>query len=146
MHSFELTCTRSNSTRVRFLQTVLHGIRGQYTTIPSLPIACLSVTTALLGVLGLVQLSLMFIWLDKQKISSANPFQAGLIGYGYIVIAPLCILTAAVGGYGAHRIKQDLQKHVHGDGTGSMHNVLELKEDKGQEEWLSHRLLLVSVG
>jgi hypothetical protein len=103
------------------------------------------VTTAVLGLLGLLQLSLMFIWLDKQKISASNPFQAGLIGYGYMLIAPLCIVTAAIGGYGAHKIKQDLQKHVHGDGAGSMHNVLELKEDKGQEEWLSHRLLLVSV-
>jgi hypothetical protein len=68
------------------------------------------VTTAVLGLLGLLQLSLMFIWLDKQKISASNPFQAGLIGYGYMLIAPLCIVTAAIGGYGAHKIKQDLQK------------------------------------
>ena len=98
------------------------------------------ITTGILGMLGVLQLSLLWVWMGYSTGVNHNPMEAGLIGYGYIIIAPLCIATACVGGYGAWKIKHDLQQFVH-DSAGANH-ILKMNQDKGQREWKSHKMLL----
>ena len=97
-------------------------------------------TSSTLGFLGLVELCLLWVWLGLNE-QTHDPFQAGLVGYGWTAIAPLSMITGGLGYYGAWRIKHDLQLHIR-DLQRMESEIVRVREDHGQKHWNSHRALM----
>jgi hypothetical protein len=100
-------------------------------------------TAGTLVLLGLLELCLLWVWLGVTNNGSHDPFSAGVVGYGWIAIAPLSVVTGCLGYYGAWHIKADLQAHVRGlNRSRSMAQGVRLHADHGQKHWDSHRALM----